>query len=106
MGGAVALKVHLKQPGEWDGAILVMIADDVIPPWPVQQIMILMATILPKLKLVPQKALAELAFREEKKREQVCLSCNKPSSVIFKLILSLNYNILNIPPIQCIFLSK
>lgn len=23
MGGAVALKIHLKQPSEWDGAILV-----------------------------------------------------------------------------------
>ncbi|WVZ58003.1 hypothetical protein U9M48_008320 [Paspalum notatum var. saurae] len=74
MGGAVALKVHFKQPSEWNGAILVApmckIADGVVPLWPVQQVLIVMAKLLPKLKLVPQKDLAELAFREKKKREQ------------------------------------
>uniref|UniRef100_A0A0A9CJC1 Serine aminopeptidase S33 domain-containing protein n=1 Tax=Arundo donax TaxID=35708 RepID=A0A0A9CJC1_ARUDO len=74
MGGAVAVKVHLKQPNEWNGAILVApickIADDVVPPWPIQQVMSFMATLLPKIKLVLQKDLAELAFREKKKREQ------------------------------------
>jgi len=35
-----------------------------------------MAKLLPKEKLVPQKDLAELAFKEKKKQEQVsvCLS--------------------------------
>jgi caffeoylshikimate esterase len=46
----------------------------VIPPWPVQQVLIFMARLLPKEKLVPQKDLAELAFKEKKKQEQViCL---------------------------------
>ncbi|XP_021307362.1 caffeoylshikimate esterase isoform X2 [Sorghum bicolor] len=74
MGGAVALKVHFKQPNEWNGAILVApmckIADDVVPPWPIQQVLIFMAKLLPKEKLVPQKDLAELAFKEKKKQEQ------------------------------------
>ncbi|XP_073000587.1 caffeoylshikimate esterase-like isoform X1 [Typha latifolia] len=74
MGGAVALKVHFKQPDAWDGAILVApmckIAEDVIPPWPVQQILIFMAKVLPKEKLVPQKDIAEMAFKDIIKREQ------------------------------------
>ncbi|CAI9758395.1 unnamed protein product [Fraxinus pennsylvanica] len=74
MGGAVALKVHLKQPDAWNGAILVApmckIAEDMVPPWLVTQILIGVAKLLPKWKLVPQKDLAELAFRDVKKREQ------------------------------------
>nr|AAK02033.2 Putative lipase-like protein [Oryza sativa] len=62
MGGAVALKIHFKQPNEWDGAILVA---------PMcKQVLIFMARLLPKEKLVPQKDLAELAFKEKKKQEQ------------------------------------
>ncbi|KAJ1260584.1 hypothetical protein BS78_10G243700 [Paspalum vaginatum] len=74
MGGAVALKVLFKQPNEWNGAILVApmckIADDVVPPWPIQQILNFMTKLLPKGKFVPQKDLAELAFREKKKQDQ------------------------------------
>ncbi|KAJ4770309.1 alpha/beta-Hydrolases superfamily protein [Rhynchospora pubera] len=74
LGGAVALKVHFKQPDRWDGAILVApmckIADGVAPPWALQQILILVAKFLPKEKLVPQKDLADLALKETKKRDQ------------------------------------
>ncbi|KAK4284241.1 hypothetical protein QN277_001100 [Acacia crassicarpa] len=74
MGGAVALKMHLKQPTAWDGAILVApmckIADHMVPPWLLTQILIGMSHVLPKSKLVPQKDLAEAAFRDVKKREQ------------------------------------
>ncbi|XP_061359261.1 caffeoylshikimate esterase isoform X2 [Gastrolobium bilobum] len=70
MGGAVALKIHLKQPKAWDGAVLVApmckIADDMVPPKLVTQILIGLAKVLPKHKLVPQKDLAEAAFREKK----------------------------------------
>ncbi|OMP04752.1 Alpha/beta hydrolase-1 [Corchorus olitorius] len=73
MGGAVALKMHLKQPNAWSGACLVApmckIADDMVPPWIVKQILIGVANVLPKQKLVPQKDLAEAAFRDVKKRE-------------------------------------
>lgn len=72
MGGAVALKVHLKQPEFWNGAILVApmckIADDVVPPWAVKQFLIGVAKVLPKSKLVPQKDLADMAFREPEKK--------------------------------------
>lgn len=74
MGGAVVLKVHLKQPNAWDGAVLVApmckIADDMVPPWILTQILIGVAKFLPKQKLVPEKDLAEAAFREPKKRAQ------------------------------------
>lgn len=73
LGGAVALKIHLKQPNVWDGAVLVApmckIADDVTPSWPLKQILIGIAHIFPKQKLVPQQDLAELAFRDIKKRK-------------------------------------
>ncbi|KAH1193005.1 Caffeoylshikimate esterase [Glycine soja] len=74
MGGAVALKIHLKQPKAWDGAILVApmckIADDMVPPKFLTHILIGLANVLPKHKLVPNKDLAEAAFRDLKKREQ------------------------------------
>ncbi|BAU01639.1 uncharacterized protein HKW66_Vig0148980 [Vigna angularis] len=74
MGGAVALKIHLKQPKAWDGAILVApmckIADDMVPPKLVTNLLIGLANVLPKHKLVPNKDLAEAAFRDLKKREQ------------------------------------
>ncbi|VVA33859.1 PREDICTED: caffeoylshikimate esterase [Prunus dulcis] len=73
LGGAVALKVHLKQPSAWNGAILVApmckIADDMVPPWALTQILIGVAKFLPTKKLVPQKNLAEAAFKDLKKRE-------------------------------------
>ncbi|XP_058774074.1 caffeoylshikimate esterase-like [Vicia villosa] len=73
MGGAVALKIHLKQPKAWNGAVLVAllckIVDDMVPQKLLAQILIGIANILPKLKLVPQKNLAVAAFRDLKKRE-------------------------------------
>ncbi|KAL3525465.1 hypothetical protein ACH5RR_013837 [Cinchona calisaya] len=72
MGGAVALKVHFKQPDSWNGAVLVApmckIADDIVPPFLVRQILIVVAKLLPKRKLVPQKDLADVAFRDVKKK--------------------------------------
>ncbi|XP_047957130.1 caffeoylshikimate esterase-like isoform X2 [Salvia hispanica] len=74
MGGAVALKVHLKQPDAWNGAVLAApmckLADEMVPPWPLDQILIGLANLFPKQKLVPQKDLAELAFKDVKKRQQ------------------------------------
>lgn len=43
-----------------------------VPPFLVKQILIGIANILPKHKLVPQKDLAEAAFRDLKNRELVC----------------------------------
>ncbi|RWR82233.1 caffeoylshikimate esterase-like protein isoform X1 [Cinnamomum micranthum f. kanehirae] len=73
MGGAVALKVHLKQPQDWDGVVLVApmckIAEDVLPPAPVLKLLTLMSKVLPQAKLFPQKDLAVLAFRDSMKRK-------------------------------------
>ncbi|KAH7533284.1 hypothetical protein FEM48_Zijuj04G0114500 [Ziziphus jujuba var. spinosa] len=73
LGGAVALKIHLKQPNAWNGAILVApmckIADDMVPPWLLTQILIGVSKFLPAMKLVPNKDLAEASFRDLKKRE-------------------------------------
>ncbi|KAE8100722.1 hypothetical protein FH972_018588 [Carpinus fangiana] len=73
MGGAVALKVHLKEPHGWDGVILVApmckIAEDVKPPAPVLKVLTLMSKVMPKAKLFPKKDLAPLAFRELRKRK-------------------------------------
>lgn len=42
-----------------------------VPPWFVTQILIGVAKVLPKFKLVPQKDLAELAFKDKKKKDLV-----------------------------------
>ncbi|XP_055803618.1 caffeoylshikimate esterase-like [Solanum dulcamara] len=73
MGGAIALKVHQKQPNSWDGAVLVApmckIADNMIPSWLVTQILIGVARFLPTQKLVPTQDLGDLVVRDAKKKE-------------------------------------
>ncbi|KAK6921737.1 Serine aminopeptidase, S33 [Dillenia turbinata] len=72
MGGAVALKVHLKEPRGWDGVLLVApmckIAEDVKPKPEVLKVLGLLSKVIPKAKLFPAKDLDELMFRELKKR--------------------------------------
>ncbi|KAG2281986.1 hypothetical protein Bca4012_050505 [Brassica carinata] len=73
MGGAIALKVHLKEPQAWDGLILVApmckISEDVKPPKLVLNALILMSTLFPKAKLFPKKDMSELFFRDPSKRK-------------------------------------
>ncbi|XP_075507055.1 caffeoylshikimate esterase isoform X2 [Primulina tabacum] len=73
MGGAIAIKALLKAPKEWDGIVLVApmckISKEMSPPLPLQKLLILMSEFMPKAKLVPQKDLADLAFRELKKKQ-------------------------------------
>lgn len=74
MGGAVALKVHLKQPTAWNGAVLVApmckMSEAMYPPWPLLQILILLSHLFPRAKLVPDKNLADMAFQDIEKRKQ------------------------------------
>lgn len=49
------------------------IADDVKPPEPVLKVLNLMSNVVPKAKLLPKVDLGELALRETKKRELVCI---------------------------------
>lgn len=51
---------------------VLQIADDVVPPWAVRQFLIGIAKVLPTYKLVPQKDLADMAFRDPKKKPLVC----------------------------------
>ncbi|CAL9186805.1 caffeoylshikimate esterase-like [Musa acuminata AAA Group] len=73
MGGAVALKVHLKQPEVWDGVLLVApmckIAEEVTPPGPILKALSLMSYVLPEAKLFPLKNIGDLAFRDPEKRK-------------------------------------
>ena len=75
MGGAVALKAHLQEPTMWDGAVLLApmckIADSMYPPWIVVQILLTLARVIPKAKLVPGSNIAEIGFREPEKRKIV-----------------------------------
>eukprot|EP00250_Pteridium_aquilinum_P007721 c17387_g1_i1 orf=282-1445(-) len=74
MGGAVALKMHLKQPAAWNGAVLVApmckMAPEMYPPWILVQILKALCYFFPWAKLVPNKNLADLAFKDLKKRKQ------------------------------------
>ncbi|KAJ4709933.1 Caffeoylshikimate esterase [Melia azedarach] len=73
MGGAITLKVHLKEPHAWDGVILVApmckIAEEVIPPAAVLKVLMLLSRVMPKAKLFPQKDLTKLSFRDPIKRK-------------------------------------
>ncbi|KAF1859341.1 hypothetical protein Lal_00009925 [Lupinus albus] len=74
MGGAIALNIHFEQPTAWDGAALIAplckFAEDMIPHWLLKQILIGVAKVLPKTKLVPQKEeVKENIYRDVKKRK-------------------------------------
>ncbi|KAM7277230.1 hypothetical protein ACFE04_019096 [Oxalis oulophora] len=73
MGGAVTLKVHLKEPENWDGVILVApmcrVAEDVLPPAAVLKGLTCLSRVVPKAKLLPERDLAELGFRDPRKRK-------------------------------------
>ncbi|KAK4280805.1 hypothetical protein QN277_012378 [Acacia crassicarpa] len=74
MGGAVALNLHFKQPTAWDGAALIAplckFAEDMLPHWLLKQMLIGVAKVFPKTKLVPQKEeVKENIFRDKNKRK-------------------------------------
>lgn len=45
-----------------------------VPPWAVTKMLIGLAKVLPKAKLVPQDNLADMAFRDMEKKKLVSLS--------------------------------
>ncbi|KAL5194751.1 Caffeoylshikimate esterase [Glycine soja] len=88
MGGAIALKVHLKEQNTWDGVILVApmckvsplpllicscfgakIAEGMLPPTALLRVLNLLSKVMPKAKLFPHKDLSVLTFREPGKRK-------------------------------------
>ncbi|XP_028768608.1 caffeoylshikimate esterase-like [Neltuma alba] len=73
MGGAVSLKVHLKEPNNWDGLILLApmckIGEGLLPSPAVLKVLNLLSKVMPKAKLFPKKDLTELSFRDPSKRK-------------------------------------
>lgn len=47
------------------------ISEEMKPPLPLQKILIFLSKLMPQAKLVPQKDLADLAFRESNKKQLV-----------------------------------
>ncbi|XP_019426779.1 PREDICTED: caffeoylshikimate esterase-like [Lupinus angustifolius] len=73
MGGAVALKAHLKKSNDWDGVILVApmckIAEGMLPSTAVLSALSLLSNVVPKAKLFPFKDISELTYREPSNRK-------------------------------------
>ncbi|KAJ3670629.1 hypothetical protein LUZ60_008055 [Juncus effusus] len=73
MGGAVALKIHLKRPDDYDGILLVApmckIAEDVMPPGWVLKALSFLSVFMPEAKLFPQKDIGDLSYRDPIKRQ-------------------------------------
>ena len=92
MGGAVALRAHLKEPLMWDGAVLVApmckIADSMYPPWILVQILVALSWIIPKAKLVPGNDIAAIGFRDQEKRKLVSEGSNSNSIYIIRYMFS------------------
>ncbi|CAA0828541.1 alpha/beta-Hydrolases superfamily protein [Striga hermonthica] len=75
MGGAVALLIHKKEPGFWDGAVLVApmckISEKVKPHPVVISLLTSVEDVIPKWKIVPTKDVIDSAFKDPVKREQI-----------------------------------
>ncbi|CAL0300296.1 unnamed protein product [Lupinus luteus] len=73
MGGAVALKAHLKESNDWDGVILVApmckIAEGMLPSTAVLSALSFLSNVVPKAKLFPFKDISGLTYREPSKRK-------------------------------------
>ncbi|KAJ3670248.1 hypothetical protein LUZ60_010572 [Juncus effusus] len=73
MGGAIGLMMHLEGgKEEWDGAVLVapmcQISEKIRPPWPVPQILTVVARFAPTLAVVPTADLVEKSVKVPEKR--------------------------------------
>ncbi|WMV16836.1 hypothetical protein MTR67_010221 [Solanum verrucosum] len=64
MGGAIALKVHQKQPDAWN--------DSIVPPWLVTQILIGVAKFLPTKKLHSSNTGFRRVGSQRCKEERIC----------------------------------
>ncbi|KAL8166794.1 hypothetical protein V2J09_008293 [Rumex salicifolius] len=75
MGGAVALLLHRKMPGFWDGVVLVApmckIAENVKPSPLVVNILTKLCNVIPTWKIVPGEDIIEAAVRDPEAKKQV-----------------------------------
>lgn len=75
MGGAVALRIHRKEPFDWNGAVLVApmckISEKLRPPQVVTSILSKLSSVIPTWKIVPTKDIINTAFKDPLKRSQI-----------------------------------
>ncbi|CAM6047489.1 unnamed protein product [Sphagnum compactum] len=73
LGGALALLIHLKQPGIWAGIVIngpmCGISAKFKPPWPAENLLHLIAGFIPTWPIVPTKDIAAVSFKEPWKRK-------------------------------------
>ncbi|MCO5569476.1 hypothetical protein L7F22_023188 [Adiantum nelumboides] len=75
MGGVVALRIHRRQPNDWNGAILVApmckISEELKPSPIVVSILSKLANVFPTWKIVPTRDIIETGFKEPLKRAEM-----------------------------------
>jgi len=72
LGGALCLLLHFEDPGGYDGAILMApmckISEKMVPPWPVEPMLRLLARWAPTLPIVPTTDLVDKSVKDPAKR--------------------------------------
>lgn len=72
LGGALCLLLHFEDPGGYDGAILMApmckISEKMVPPWPVEHVLRLLARWAPTLPIVPTTDLVDKSVKDPAKR--------------------------------------
>lgn len=75
MGGAVALRVHRKEPNDWNGAILVApmckISEEMKPSPLMISVLSKLSTFFPTWKIVPTRDIIETGFKDPLKRQEM-----------------------------------
>ncbi|KAI5081028.1 hypothetical protein GOP47_0004211 [Adiantum capillus-veneris] len=75
MGGVVALRIHRRQPNNWNGAILVApmcnISEELKPSPMVVSILCKLANVFPTWKVVPTRDIIETGFKDPLKRAEM-----------------------------------
>lgn len=75
MGGAVALRIHRKQPNDWNGAVLVApmckISDELKPSPLVISLLSRLANVIPSWKIVPSRDIIDTGFKDPLKRAEM-----------------------------------
>lgn len=74
LGGAISLYITLKQKGAWDGLILngamCGISAKFKPPWPLEHLLFVVASIIPTWRVVPTRgSIPDVSFKVDWKRK-------------------------------------
>ncbi|KAL1205950.1 Caffeoylshikimate esterase [Cardamine amara subsp. amara] len=82
LGGAIALYITLRQKHQWNGLILsgamCSISHKFKPPWPLQHLLTLAATLIPTWRVVPTRgSIAGVSFKEPWKRRLAFANPNR-----------------------------